>query len=348
MSEVGRPTLRESPLYERLSGGAVRCLVCERRCVLRPGQVGLCQTRLNREGALYTRVYGALSALESRPIEIKPFYHFWPGSSATTISTWGCNFRCPWCQNWHLSQVDPPENPRYVPPEDVVKTAFALGDEGVCVSFNEPTMLFEYSLDLFRLARERGLYCTYVSNGYMTSEALERLVEAGLNGLKIDIKGGERAYAVYAPGADWRVPWRNADLAVEMGVHVELVYLVIPGVNDRVEDLRAAARLAARLRDGDTPIHFTRYFPAHRHSAPPTPVSKLELACEVAREEGVRFAYVGNVPGHRLESTYCPDCGELLIRRFGPRVLEVRLRDGRCPGCGSAVPIVGSVRVSRR
>ena len=347
MSEAGRPTVREALLYGRLRAGAVRCLVCERRCVLREGQVGFCRTRLNLGGRLQTTVYGALSAMESRPIEIKPFYHFWPGSSATTISTWGCNFRCPWCQNWHISQVDPPASPSYVPPEDVVRAALAWGDDGVCVSFNEPTMLFEYSLDLFRLARDEGLYCTYVSNGYMTREALEALVDAGLDGLKIDIKGGELAYAKYAPGADWRVPWRNAELAVERGVHVELVYLLIPGVNDGEDDIRTAARLAARLEGGNVPLHFTRYFPANRFRAPPTPVEALERACVIAREEGVRFAYVGNVPGHPMENTYCPECGDLLVRRFGPRVVDVRLEDGRCPRCGAEVPVVGRARPTR-
>ncbi|HDM92124.1 MAG TPA: AmmeMemoRadiSam system radical SAM enzyme [Candidatus Korarchaeota archaeon] len=342
------PRLKESPLYDPLSEDKVRCLVCERKCTLSPGDFGFCRTRVNIGGRLYTTVYGVLSAIESRPIEIKPFYHFWPGSTSLTFSTWGCNFRCPWCQNWHLSQADPPKKSGFTPPEAVVDLAVKAGDEGLCVSFNEPLMLFEYSLDAFKLAKWKGLYCTYVSNGYMTESALRSLAEAGLDGLKIDIKGGEEAYRRYAPGADWEVPWRNASLAKSLGIHVELVYLVIPGVNDDEADLREAARRTVRLVGPDTPLHFTRYFPAYKFHAPPTPVEKLEEACKIAKDEGVLFAYVGNVPGHRLESTYCPECGALLIRRWNWIIVEVKLSEGKCPSCGYEVPIRGRVVLKSR
>jgi len=333
----------ETPLCEVLDGDRVRCLVCERRCVIGPGERGFCGVRLNMDGRLVALSYGALSAAESRPIEIKPFFHYWPGSTAMTISTWGCNFRCPWCQNWHLSTGVPPERGPSVPPSRVVEWAVSAGDEGVCVSFNEPTMLFEYSLDLFREASARGLYCCYVSNGYMTAEALDMLISSGMDGLKIDVKGGEEVYRRYAPGADWNVPWRNARLALSRGVHVELVYLVVTGVNDEEADFREACSRLVRELGPSVPIHFTRYFPAHRFSAPPTPLERLEEALSVASEEGVEFAYVGNVPGHPRESTYCPDCGERLIARVGWRVVSVNLSDGRCPSCGREIPIAGRV-----
>ncbi|MEM2217209.1 MAG: radical SAM protein, partial [Thermofilaceae archaeon] len=212
------PTVKESVLYEK-AGRKVRCCICERRCIIEEDSLGFCGTRINIEGHLYTLTYGDISVVESRPIEIKPFYHFWPGSISLTFSTWSCNFTCPWCQNWQLSKTLPqPAKARYVSPDDLIKKALGK-NQGICVSFNEPLMLFEYSLDVFKLARAFGLYCTYVSNGYMTLEALRRLHSAGLNGLKIDVKGGEQEYRKYN-NAISEIVWRNAREAKRTGIHV--------------------------------------------------------------------------------------------------------------------------------
>ena len=333
--------MREALLYEKLRGTKVRCLLCERRCVVEEGGRGLCGTRVNVGGSLYTLTYGNLSAIESRPIEIKPFFHFWPGSTSLTFSSWSCNFLCPWCQNWHLSKVEPdPARAAYVPPEKVVELA-ARRDEGVCVSFNEPTLLFEYSLDVFRLAKERGLYCTYVSNGYMSLEALRMLRESGLDGLKIDVKGGEEEYRRYnRASAD--VVWRNAREAKKMGIHVEIVYLVVTGATDGEETILSVIERHLKELGPDTPLHFTRYYPAYMYSEPPTRVEKLEWCYQQARRMGVRFPYIGNVPGHPYENTYCPECGAMLIKRYGPRVVKYALAEGgKCPRCGEEIPIVG-------
>ncbi|RLG42211.1 MAG: AmmeMemoRadiSam system radical SAM enzyme [Thermoproteota archaeon] len=337
-------TIRNAPLYDSM-GRDVVCKVCERRCRIPPSKRGFCGTKINIDGSLYTLVYGDLSAMESRPIEIKPFYHYWPGSSAMTISTWSCNFRCPWCQNWHLSRRLPdPSTATYVAPELVIERAKRAGDRGICVSFNEPTMLFEYSLDLFRLAKGEGMYCCFVSNGYMTEEALKMLCSSGMDGLKIDIKGGERAYKEFVGSADWRVPWRNAKLALTLGIHVEIVYLIVPGVNDSEEDITLAVEMHLRELGPDVPLHFTRYFPAHLYAEPPTPIEKLEYARNMAMEAGINFVYIGNVLGHEGENTYCPDCGKLLIKRFGPRVVEFHLTEEKeCPRCGRHIPIRGEL-----
>ena len=341
LKEVTRwKTVRESPLYDKVGRGKVRCRVCERRCVLGEGERGFCKTRVNLGGRLYTLVYGDLSALESRPIEIKPFFHFWPGSTALTFSTWSCNFTCPWCQNWHLSRAEPdPAKANYMPPDRVVEIA-AERDEGVCVSFNEPLMLFEYSLDVFKLARSKGLYCTYVSNGYMTLAALKMLHEAGLDGLKVDVKGGREEYLRYNR-ANVDVVWRNAREAMRMGMHVEVVYLVVTGATDGEDTIIDCIERHLKELGPDVPLHFTRYFPAFEYHEPPTPVEKLEWAYEQARRMGVRFPYIGNVPGHRYENTYCPECGELLIRRYGPYVLRYKMKGNKCPKCGTEIPIRG-------
>ncbi|MEM4852255.1 MAG: AmmeMemoRadiSam system radical SAM enzyme [Thermofilum sp.] len=340
--------LREALLYERLRGGLVRCNLCERRCTISEGSAGFCGTRVNRGGTLYTLTYGNLSAVESRPIEIKPFFHFWPGSTALTFSTWSCNFRCPWCQNWHLSRTLPGEvEGLSLEPAELVELAVRRGDEGVCVSFNEPTLLFEYSLEVFKLARERGLYATYVSNGYMTLEALRKLREAGLDGLKVDVKGGVEEYRRFN-SALAEVVWRNAREAKRIGIHVEVVYLVVTGATDSENLIRETIERHLKELGPETPLHFTRYFPAYKYCEPPTPVEKLERAYELAKKEGVLFPYLGNVPGHPYENTYCPECGELLLKRYSWLLLSSKLSNGKCPRCGREIPVRGPVKLGKR
>ncbi len=340
------PTVREALLYSRLKRDKVTCGLCERRCVVKPGQKGFCGTRMNIEGKLYTLVYGDLSALESRPIEIKPFYHFWPGSTALTFSTWSCNYRCPWCQNFHLSNRFPdPLKAHFTGYREIVKRALLNGDQGLCVSFQEPTLLFETSIEAFQEANKHGLYNTYVSNGYMTLEALKKLRESGLNGLKIDIKGDEQVYRNYCLGVDVEKVWRNAREAKEMGIHVEIVHLVVTGLNDSEQKVMELVNRHIRELGEDTPLHFTRYYPAHRFNAPPTNVKFLEKAYEIAKREGVKFPYIGNVTGHPYENTYCPSCNELLIKRYGTIILKYKLTNKyKCPECGEAIPITGKYR----
>jgi len=214
--------------------------------------------------------------------------------------------------------------------------------QSTSVSFNEPTLLFEWSLDVFKLAKKRGYCNTFVTNGYMTLGALRALREAGLDAINIDVKGDEEAVRRYC-GANVEIVWRNVHEAKRLGLHVEVVNLVIPGVNDREEQLRELARRHLREAGEETPLHFTAYYPAYKFEAPPTPVSKLERAHDIAVSEGLDYVYIGNVPGHRYENTYCPGCGELLIERFGLELVRANLRGGRCPSCGREIPIVGEV-----
>ncbi|MCI4438833.1 AmmeMemoRadiSam system radical SAM enzyme [archaeon] len=340
--EENLPNIKLTPLQESLSENKARCLICERKCILEEGKRGFCKTKMNIRGKIYTVVYGDISALESRPIEIKPFFHFWPGSTALTFSTWSCNFICPWCQNWNLSKVEPSiYNANYIPPEKVVEMALRNQDEGICVSFNEPLMLFEYSLDVFKVAKNRNLYNTFVSNGYMTLEALRMLKEAGLDGLKIDVKGSREEYKKFNV-ANVEVVWRNAREAKKLGIHVEIVYLVVTGATDEESTIEDVIKTHVKELGQETPIHFTRYYPAYMYNEPPTPIEKLEWAYKRSKEFGVLFPYVGNVPGHAYENTYCPNCGELLIKRYNTLVLKYRVtEDGRCPRCNMKIPITG-------
>ena len=295
------------------------------------------------DGTLLTLVYGDLSALESRPIEIKPFFHFWPGSTALTFSTWSCNFDCPWCQNHDLSKAEPnPKNNHFFSAEKIVNLAMHQQDTGLCASFQEPTLLTEWALPVFRLASEKGLYACYVSNGYMTLEALRLLRDAGMTGLKIDVKGDKEVYQKYCGGADVEKVWRNAHEAKKMGFHVEIVNLVITGVNDDEECLEWIIKKHLKTVGKETPLHFTRYSPAYKFTNPPTDVETLENAYRMAKNEGVVYPYLGNVEGHKYENTYCPKCGTTLIQRFGHTITQYEVTDDKkCPRCGQLIPITG-------
>jgi pyruvate formate lyase activating enzyme len=332
------PFTREALLQERV-GDKVRCLTCERRCLLGEGASGWCRTRTNDAGTLVTLTYGNVSSLSANPIEKKPLYHFFPGSVALTAGSWSCNFGCPWCQNWDISK-SPPRKGQYMSAEEFVDAALRTDCQGTSISLNEPTLSLEWSLDVFRAARDRGLYNTYVTNGYMTAQALELLIEAGLDAMNVDIKGDARAVKKYCKGIDVGKVWRNCRLAKEQGIHVEITTLVIPSVNHEEQILRGIARRIRKELGRETPWHVSGYYPAYRFHAPPTPLTALERGWRIGKEERLDFVYLGNVTGHRLENTYCPDCKELLIQRYGLTVVDNRLVDSTCPRCGRAVPMV--------
>jgi len=337
--------VREALFYEAL-GDKVQCLTCERRCLIAEGEMGFCATRRNIGGRLYTLEYGDISSISANPIEKKPFFHFYPGTRALTIGSWSCNFSCPWCQNCDISKS--PESVgqgRYIAPAKFVELVREYHCQGTSVSFNEPTLLLEYSLDMFVLAREQGYYNTYVTNGYMTEQALEMLVAHGLDAMNIDIKGEAEAVRRFCT-ADVDVVWRNAIRAKECGVWVELTTLVIPGINDAEAGLgRIARRIKGELGD-DTPWHLTGYYPAYKFRSesyvPPTPVDTLVRARDIGMGEGLKFVYAGNVPGHPYENTYCPRCNQSLIERYGFSVARYNIgADKRCPNCGEVVPLIG-------
>jgi pyruvate formate lyase activating enzyme len=338
------PTVREAAFFEKLARDAVRCRLCEKLCALCPGELGDCKARVNLAGKLYTLTYGNLSAIESRPIEIKPFFHYWPGSTALTFSTWSCNLDCAWCQNYSLSKAPPTAfNSMFYAPIEIVEMAFRLGDEGICASFQEPTLLTEWTAVAFEIAHARGLYCCFVSNGYMTVEALHFLASHGLDAIKIDIKGDSETYKRYCSGVRGdEVAWRNAKEAKKLGLHVEIVNLVVTDVNDDEAHLHELVHRHIKEVGVETPIHFTRYYPAYKLQNPPTKVATLEHAHRIARSEGILYPYIGNVSGHPYENTYCPKCDDLLIRRDGWRLKECKLGEDRlCPSCHFQIGIAG-------
>jgi len=328
--------IRESLLQEKV-GNKVRCNVCERRCELVSGGLGWCRTRQNRDGKLVSLTYGAESSVVANPIEKKPFYHFYPGTDTFTAGSWSCNFGCPWCQNWQISTRLPSRLGEYISPERFVKLAIRAGCLGTSISFNEPALSLEWSLDVFRLARRQGLYNTYVTNGYMTPEALGLLIEAGLDGMNVDIKGSAQAVRRYCKGIDVEKVWAACQLARAKGVHVEITTLVIPTVNDSQIDLEEIAGRIAGDLGSQVPWHVSAYYPAYRFAAPPTSRATLERAWKTGKDAGLDFVYVGNLPGHHYDNTYCPGCNTLLIRRMGFSILENILMGGRCSHCGEKI-----------
>ena len=328
--------VRESVLQER-TDGKVRCAICERRCLLVAGGTGWCRTRQNRGGTLVTLTYGAISSLGVNPIEKKPFYHFHPGTKTLTAGSWSCNFDCPWCQNWDISRTKPPFAGNYVSPEQFVTLAVRRGCQGTSISFNEPTLSLEWSSDVFRLARLRDLYNTFVTNGYMTPEALDLLIKAGLDAMNVDIKGNAALVNRFCRGVDVEKVWANCKRGRSRGLHIEITTLVIPGVNDADEILQQIAQRLAGELGREVPWHLSGYFPAYKFAAPPTSLATLERAWQIGKDAGLQFVYLGNVPGHRYDNTYCPSCHAVLIEGRGLDLTHVSIDRGCCPRCGLQV-----------
>lgn len=322
-----------------LPGGAVSCGLCFRGCEIDDGGRGACGVRENRGGRLTTLVWGRPAALAVDPIEKKPLFHVLPGSTALSLGTAGCNFHCRWCQNWEISQAAPEEVP-FTPlePADAAALAARRGAPVVACTYSEPTVFAEYVLDLALAARAKGLRTVVVSNGAVREEPLRDLC-AVLAAYKVDLKCySEKTYREMCAG-DLEAVRATLRRLAKAGLWTEIVTLLIPTVNDAEAEVRALARFVRDEVGPETPLHFTRFHPTYRlTNLPPTPVATLERARDAAMAEGLRFVYVGNVPGHPGESTYCPGCRTRLIRRVGMAAVENRLRGGACPDCGRTIP----------
>lgn len=344
MPENNQVNLKKSLFQKSLEKDISQCLICERKCIIPPGKTGYCKTRLNKNGIIYTIEYGCVPAISLNPIEKKPFYHFHPGTIALTIGTYGCNFDCFWCQNNHISHPkkeiqDLVKNScEYLSPEQLIEIAIQKKCQGTSISFNEPTLLFEYSLDIFNLAKKEGLYNTYVSNGYMTEQVLEKLISSGLDAINIDIKGDAHVVKKYCE-ADVEKIWRNAKIAVDSGVHVEITTLIIEGLNSDVQTMESlSSRIYSELGEF-TPFHISRFFPHYKSKeygySKPTSIELLMDLYDVAKKSGLKYVYLGNMPNTSHENTICPKCGNLIIVRkvFGIKELKVDAM-GKCIYCG--------------
>jgi len=340
----------EALLYEKLNRGITRCNVCPRRCYIKPGSFGFCKARENRNGTLYAISYGRLTAANVDPIEKKPLYHFWPGSASYSISSFGCSFTCPWCQNWSISQLGLKESYHWeASPEEVVEAARRYGCRTIAYTYNEPLIWLEYVLDTAKLALKKGIQNVLVTNGYTTPEALE-LLGPLIQAANIDIKAfNPKFYTKYCRGRLEDV-LEALKIMAEKGWHLETTLLIIPGLNDEPGEIRGLAAWIRENLGAETPFHISQFYPAYKmNRLKPTPVESLVEARRVARQEGLKYVYLGNVPGHEGENTYCPSCGFLLIKRWGFTILEWNLTPEMCcPKCGEKIPIKGEYEPSFR
>ena len=335
--------MKEAMLYQKLDGDKVRCQLCAHYCVITNGKKGICQVRENRDGTLYTLVYGRTITQNVDPIEKKPLYHFYPGSQAFSIGTPGCNMHCDWCQNWEISQM--PREQHFIAgyelsPADIVSAAKKSACRSIAYTYTEPTIFFEYSYDTAKLAREAEIANIYVSNGYMSAEMLE-LFHPWLDAVNIDLKTfRDETYRQYT-GGKLQPVLDSLKKIHDYGIWLEVTTLVIPGVNDDPQELQEIAEFIATELGTDTPWHVSRFYPQYKlQQTPPTPPDTLHRAGEIGRAAGLNYVYLGNLSEET--DTCCPACGKVLIRRSGFGISSNQVdNNGCCPDCGEAIAGVG-------
>ncbi|MCL0078929.1 AmmeMemoRadiSam system radical SAM enzyme [Dehalococcoidia bacterium] len=331
--------LTPARFYEPLSDYRVRCTLCFHKCIISPGMPGICRVRINHEGRLYTVVYGRPAGLQTDPIEAEPMYHMIPGHRNLGVFTASCNFRCKQCHNWHITQRGPEEVRalRYTP-EEVVAEAIRRRSRSISHTINEPTVFFEFMYDISVIAREEGLLNLFHSNGAIAPEPLRAILKH-MDGVVIDLKAfcGDVYRDIFS--GELAPVLETLKIIREEGVHLEIVNLIIPTINDCMDTIRAMCEWILKHLGPDVPLHFTRFHPNFRLThLPPTPVETLEEAHRIAREVGINFVTLGNVPGHRYNSTFCPACEEKLVHRVGFSVLANNIEKGRCKFCGHKIP----------
>ncbi|MGZ5521170.1 MAG: AmmeMemoRadiSam system radical SAM enzyme [Halobacteriota archaeon] len=328
--------IKDAMLWEPIADEGVHCFVCAHECKIKKWDRGICHVRQNLDGKLATLIYAEVSSMNVDPIEKKPLFHFYPGSKVFSLGSVSCNFKCEHCQNYDISFAEAGElGTTEVLPERSVQLALERNCRGIAWTYNEPTIWFEYTYDSAILAKEAGLYTVYVTNGYMTPQALEK-IGPYLDAANVDVKGFSKKFYGGTCRARLEPVLQTCERMHETGIHLELTYLIIPGLNDDDEQLRAFCTWAAGV-DCDTPIHFSRFHPDWRMlDRPATPMDTLKKARHLAMQAGLRYVYLGNVASE-YENTFCPDCGAIIIERSGFRINK---RGKTCPDCGYIAPII--------
>lgn len=338
-------SLHEAMLYKRQTDGKVNCCLCARRCQISDGATGFCLVRRNQAGVLYTLNYGKAVSAGVDPIGKKPLSHFNPGAVVMSVAAAGCNFRCQFCDNWMISQ-DHDVAGRPFPPEDVVKSALDNQCQGISFTYTEPTIFMEYAYDSAKLAHKKGLFTTFVTNGYMTPEAVKTIAPY-LDAATVDFKGGGDPdfYKSVMSVPNVEHIYETLKELKLGGVHIEITNLVVPKMGDSMEKIMKMATWIKDYLGADTPFHLLRFHPDYKLTTiPATPVKDMERAYLTAKHAGLNYVYLGNVPGHPSENTYCPNCDTPVIKRYSFDIAQWNLTpDMRCPVCGQQIPIKGKV-----
>ena len=329
--------LHKAMFYEKLKNNYIRCDLCPNICVLKEDETGTCGVRQNIGGELYSLVYNQPVSIHIDPIEKKPLYHFYPGTNILSIATVGCNLRCNFCQNWTISQTRPNEAQAYqATPEQIIAMAKEYDCQSIAFTYTEPTVFYEYMLDIAKLAKEEGLKTVMVTCGYINEKPLQELAKY-MDAANIDLKGfSEEFYSTYTTGSLQPV-LNTLQIAKEEGMFFEITNLVIPQAHDDPILIRAMCKWIKENIGDEYPLHFSRFFPQYKlTNRPPTPVKTLEMAYDIAVEEGLKYVYIGNV-GNIGEDTYCSNCGKLLIDRSGYSLEEINIKNGKCKFCGEEI-----------
>ena len=334
----------EAYLYERLDDNQVKCILCSHRCVIKDGRRGICKVRENEAGVLKTLVYGKLIARHVDPIEKKPLFHFLPGTLSYSIATVGCNFRCRFCQNADIAQMPADHRGAIMgergEPREVVEAARRAGCRSIAYTYTEPTVFFEFAYETAKLAHEKGIRNVFVTNGYMTAEALKK-IDPYLDAANVDLKAFTEKYYKEQCGVRLEHVQATLKMMKSLGIFVEVTTLIVPGLNDDPAELTELAEFIARDLGPDTPWHISRFHPTYKLTdRPPTPVETLTLAREIGLQAGLKYVYTGNVPGNAAENTFCHSCGQTVIERWGFQVGKIRLKNGKCTKCGAEIEVV--------
>jgi len=334
--------LKEASYWHK-EDDSVRCDLCPHECRIPAGKRGICRVRENRDGKLYALTYGRPVSLAVDPVEKKPLFHVYPGSSIYSVGLVGCNMRCSFCQNYEISQANPEDLRLYdASPEVLVEAAKDSGSRGIAFTYNEPIVSIEYAIDTFKLARKEGLFTTYVTNGYINPEPARELAKH-LDSANVDFKSSEQGfYRTLCKAPKIEAVKEAIRIWKEAGVALEITNLIIPRYNDSPEVIDGVVDFVLSLGQ-DTPLHFSRFHPMYLLTdVGPTPDGTIEDAVKRAREKGLRYVYAGNLPGSKWENTYCPRCGSAVIERRGYLIERVNLtEDNRCKECGEKIPILG-------
>ncbi|MDD3626194.1 MAG: AmmeMemoRadiSam system radical SAM enzyme [bacterium] len=326
---------KEALYYKKNEDGSVQCLLCPHNCRINNSKAGVCRIRKNTDGTLYTLNYGEVTSIALDPIEKKPLYHFYPGTVVLSAGTFGCNFKCEFCQNWEISQGTPPS--QFITPENLVETAIREDSFAIAYTYSEPMVWFEYVLESAKLAREKGLKNILVTNGYINQEPLMELIPV-IDAMNIDLKGIKNEFYKEHPRGSIDPVLETIKTSFKKGVHVEVTNLIIPGDNDTKEELEELVDFIVSVSK-DIPVHFSRYFPHYKMDKDPTPESTMFMAKEIG-DKKLSYVYLGNIWSDHGSDTLCPKCGNISISRKGYMIDTKNLNKGICKKCGFKLNII--------
>lgn len=331
--------IREARHYEKQPHKKIKCVLCPRECVVDDRERGYCGARENRGGTYYTLVYSRAVSAHVDPIEKKPFFHFLPGTTAFSVATAGCNVNCKMCQNWEISQVRPEQvDALYLPPQKLAQLARDTGCAAIAYTYSEPVIFYEWMYDCAKASRPLGIKNVVVTGGYIKEKPLRELCKV-VDAIKVDLKAFSEKYYREIVNGELKPVLDALVVMKSEGVWTEIVYLVVPTLNDKDDELRGLARWVKSNLGPDVPVHFSRFYPQYLlKNLPPTPLKTLERAKQIADSEGLHYVYIGNVPGHPAENTYCPSCKRAVVERTGYTIRGIHLNRGRCKYCHREIP----------